>query len=764
MNQINPQNYVCYFCQKQCTRGDPCLIRAAGRLYHKQCFQCDSCGVSVLEKFYLTNEMILCENDYYRCRQCKQSILNHDELQEFGDYKYHTDCLVCPGCTITPTTTTNIRSDYFDYNGRLYCEYHYSLIKGVECIGCGQAVFDHQEEEDRWHTECSMIHKYWQISLLTPEGSNYKDRNECLSVQNEYATKRIRIWKILSQFEQDSSTIIKNILLTQQYSTCHELVHQVSILFQTLDYLYLLSTHHHTNFQYEKPVQLLMDQVVSFFHILCETKSSFEREFMVKMAKLISQYLRELVRLSLQQALLLERKESHVMNQVLEIYINHNNQTLTLEYLSRSIQLLEITLKEQEVAITDNKSTFITSPFLSRNKNMVGSTPTLHLQTQELPVRRSVSTRYEPKPAILTPTSSSRMETLKRALTTNRKNSTTSKPSKSYSVNNPPLFISLSEIPTHASPPLSPPSAVQHHQHVWTMPMYLPELNPTQDAILRHTALLFVEDYTDDPFNIEDYLAVVDTKKTSSSLWGKLKAHILTPNGSNTMIDLTPLPEKRIGVSLSQLGFTFSGTQDDPALDAWVNVSPSVASCFSSRAQIPNFLKDCILCMIKQDMNTEGIFRKNGNIRTLRDMCETLDTQSQKEGGWTDFFEGFPIIQLAAFIKKFTRELPEPLLTFKLHKLFLMANGSEGLLHYVLCLLPKPNRDTFFLILALLNWVAQKSDANKMDIENLARVMTPNILYPESKQSQLDASLCHVEINIIAFLIGSYERFIQVII
>ncbi|KAI9277455.1 hypothetical protein BY458DRAFT_106720 [Sporodiniella umbellata] len=345
MKSNQPVNYICYHCQKQCTRGDPSLIRAAGRLYHKQCFQCDSCGVSVLDKFYLTNDMILCEKDYYRCRQCQQRITEESQLQEFGDYKYHAECLICPGCTIIPTPLNIPQPNYYDYNGRLYCQYHYSLIKGVECIGCGQAVFqqeNHPEIEDIWHTECFMIYKYWQISLppsqrnkqpnpaldshffffLTLE-HDYTDKQHYLFFQQQYALRRQKIWKTLCQFEQNSSTIIKNILISQLHSNCHQLIHHIHTLFQTLDYLHLLSLDHQQrkdpkgvvsktlkdglDFQYQKPVQLLMDQVVSFFHILGETQNKFEKEFMVKMAKLISQYIRELVRLSLQQALVLDK-------------------------------------------------------------------------------------------------------------------------------------------------------------------------------------------------------------------------------------------------------------------------------------------------------------------------------------------------------------------------------------------------------------------------------------------------------------------------
>lgn len=136
-------------------------------------------------------------------------------------------------------------------------------------------------------------------------------------------------------------------------------------------------------------------------------------------------------------------------------------------------------------------------------------------------------------------------------------------------------------------------------------------------------------------------------------------------------------------------------------------------------------------------------------------MCETLDTQGEMD--WRDFFGQHSIIQLTAFIKKFLRELPEPLLTFKLHKLFMKAANDIVLLHYALLLLPKPNRDTFLLVLALLHWVAKHADDNKMDVDNLARVMTPNILYPEVQKRQSPQQ----EISVIAFMIRSFEKLIK---
>jgi hypothetical protein len=69
-------------------------------------------------------------------------------------------------------------------------------------------------------------------------------------------------------------------------------------------------------------------------------------------------------------------------------------------------------------------------------------------------------------------------------------------------------------------------------------------------------------------------------------------------------------------------------------------------------------------------MSVEGIFRKNGNIRRLKDLTEAIDRDSASVDLTTD-----NPVQLAALLKKFLRDLPDPLLTYKLHKL-LVASQS----------------------------------------------------------------------------------------
>lgn len=72
-------------------------------------------------------------------------------------------------------------------------------------------------------------------------------------------------------------------------------------------------------------------------------------------------------------------------------------------------------------------------------------------------------------------------------------------------------------------------------------------------------------------------------------------------------------------------------------------------------------------------MSVEGIFRKNGNIRRLKELTDAID----RDPSSVDLTQDNPV-QLAALLKKFLRELPDPLLTFKLHKLFIASQSASA--------------------------------------------------------------------------------------
>ena len=76
--------------------------------------------------------------------------------------------------------------------------------------------------------------------------------------------------------------------------------------------------------------------------------------------------------------------------------------------------------------------------------------------------------------------------------------------------------------------------------------------------------------------------------------------------------------------------------------------------------------------MRQMDMSVEGVFRKNGNIRGLKDLAEKIDAKEED----VDLSKETPV-QLAALLKKFLRELPDPLLTYKLHRLWITSQSKQ---------------------------------------------------------------------------------------
>ncbi len=77
-------------------------------------------------------------------------------------------------------------------------------------------------------------------------------------------------------------------------------------------------------------------------------------------------------------------------------------------------------------------------------------------------------------------------------------------------------------------------------------------------------------------------------------------------------------------------------------------------------------------------MSVEGIFRKNGNIRRLKELTEAID----RDPSSVDLSTDNPV-QLAALLKKFLRDLPDPLMTFKLHRLLVASQCRASSNHEI---------------------------------------------------------------------------------
>ena len=127
----------------------------------------------------------------------------------------------------------------------------------------------------------------------------------------------------------------------------------------------------------------------------------------------------------------------------------------------------------------------------------------------------------------------------------------------------------------------------------------------------------------------------------------------------------------------------------------------------------------------------------SGCVQTLYNvMCRVFQQRIEAGGDLIPTAHPFDVTSL---VKQFFRELPDPLLTFRLHDTFLRCFSveSEQVRHMSLLLtchlLPAAHMSTLRFTMHFLQCVAAHADSNKMDLQNLAVCMAPNLLYAPGK-------------------------------
>lgn len=245
---------------------------------------------------------------------------------------------------------------------------------------------------------------------------------------------------------------------------------------------------------------------------------------------------------------------------------------------------------------------------------------------------------------------------------------------------------------------------------------YYSELTKGDHFIMRHIAIEAILELCPDRFNKEELLSHIQTPKKGGGFWDKFKFNNDTKNKAAGVF----------GVDLRELTKKYG-------VDSDLGVGPS-------KLRIPIVVDDVINALRQKDMSVEGIFRLNGNIKKLRELTDQINKNPLRSPDFT----GQTAVQLAALMKKWLRDLPNPLLTFHLYELWIASQRESDpvkqkrLLQLTYCLLPRSHRNLVEVLLYFLSWVASFAEideetGSKMDIHNLATVISPNILY--SKQS-----------------------------
>ncbi|KAG1927380.1 rho GTPase-activating protein [Pimephales promelas] len=158
--------------------------------------------------------------------------------------------------------------------------------------------------------------------------------------------------------------------------------------------------------------------------------------------------------------------------------------------------------------------------------------------------------------------------------------------------------------------------------------------------------------------------------------------------------------------------------------------------------QVPRVLDSCCQHLQRYGLQTVGIFRVGSSKKRVRQLREAFD-----QGTDVALDQRHSVHDVAALLKEFLRDMPDPLLTRELYSAFIACASLEKpdqllAIQLLICLLPACNSDTLQCLLHFLSDVANHAEdswdaggkevvGNKMTSLNLATIFGPNLLHQQ---------------------------------
>lgn len=175
--------------------------------------------------------------------------------------------------------------------------------------------------------------------------------------------------------------------------------------------------------------------------------------------------------------------------------------------------------------------------------------------------------------------------------------------------------------------------------------------------------------------------------------------------------------------------------------------------------EVPVLLSRIINFLRENALGEEGVFRKAGHVGRIRD----LRTRCEETHGEVDFAGSRPH-DVAALLKQFLRETPEPLLTSQYIETFYtterLQDPAERLRARKLLamLLPPVHRACLKLLLDFLCEVAANDSKNKMGIANLSVVFAPSLFFIRGQKGARILKEVEIQVHTASTLRGLLEN------
>ncbi|XP_009280455.1 PREDICTED: rho GTPase-activating protein 9 [Aptenodytes forsteri] len=202
------------------------------------------------------------------------------------------------------------------------------------------------------------------------------------------------------------------------------------------------------------------------------------------------------------------------------------------------------------------------------------------------------------------------------------------------------------------------------------------------------------------------------------------------------------------------------------------------ALCQRESTTVPRFVQLCVEAIEERGLDVDGIYRVNGNLSVIQKLRFAVDREravtsdgryvfpeqlcqeerlSLADSEWSD------VHVVTGALKLFFRELPEPLVPYRLFDPFIEAiklpdpqEQVERVAELVQSL-PPANYATLRYLLAHLCRVMERVDVNRMTCQNIGIVFGPTLLRPEREPVSLVAGMAQQN-QAVELLLAHFDR------
>ncbi|CAB4027764.1 rho GTPase-activating 8-like isoform X2 [Paramuricea clavata] len=155
---------------------------------------------------------------------------------------------------------------------------------------------------------------------------------------------------------------------------------------------------------------------------------------------------------------------------------------------------------------------------------------------------------------------------------------------------------------------------------------------------------------------------------------------------------------------------------------------------------IPPVVQCTVEFLRESGLEVEGLFRRSANVTVVNGYAAIFNRGETVQFVWEEDTH-----VAAVLLKKFLRELPEPLLTFQLYDDIMRIHALpdeekvDEVVRVLKSALPRQNYIVLKYLMEFLVQVMNNAHLNKMNATNLAIVFGPNLIWTESAVASLSA-------------------------